>query len=254
MNQMHKDEHEIKFVIDSVLKIVSEKKAKLFVGTLVTIIISLCFSFLLKPRYESNALLWLESSSVNANQGIFNNVLIRGSATTPEQEKFIVISKSNLLFSEFKNDSRVKKILGKNKFEDSVEISIQSSGHQFNLTLEFLDPEGASDLLAIFIDTIDDFYKTRQISILNANIKFLGDQIAIEKNLNIVDKLTSLLVEKKSSLMMLKNDSYYAFELINPPNKNFTKTFPNRALIIGVASIAFIAIFLAANLFLIVRK
>ncbi len=102
------------------------------------------------------------------------------------------------------------------------------------VSLEWEDPATAKRILEHFLDELALVVQEDELHKIEANRRFVEQQLGKATDPVIVAKLQALLSEQVEKAMMAQNVEHFAYEFIDPPAVPDEPVRPKRALVVGL--------------------
>jgi uncharacterized protein involved in exopolysaccharide biosynthesis len=148
-------------------------------------------------------------------------------------------------------NSKPSKLEAIELFKDNFEVQHDKMTGLMLISFEFYSPYFAKELLDNVVQQFNLYVKTKELSLINANISYLEKQAEQIKNTGMKSVFYSLLEEQQKKIMLASSSDEYVFRVIDPaviPEKKFA---PKRAIICVLGT--FLGFFLSIIIILFIR-
>jgi len=122
----------------------------------------------------------------------------------------------------------------------------------YAVSLKFKNKQQAVELLTFILNDADDIARHDQLANTSNRVVYLQNAIKKTTDVNLLESLRNLLLDQERTLMTLKTDKFYSFDLIDPPDEAPPSGLAMPIKVLLIAIVFGIALY-AAIVFLLLR-
>ncbi len=105
------------------------------------------------------------------------------------------------------------------------------------MAIEWTDPELAAQWVALLVQRLNDYMRTRALNEAQANVEYLQAELAATTVVALQQAVGRLLEREHQKLMLARGNEEFAFRVIDSAVVPETPSRPNRRLMVIVATI-----------------
>lgn len=134
--------------------------------------------------------------------------------------------------------------------EDVRSVNEDSSTGLVTLTIDWRDPEAASEWANELVYRVNERIRARDLAESQQRLEYLNEQLEGASLVELRQAISRLIENQIQNIMLAQADAEYAFQVIDPPRVPKERLWPVRSLVVALSAFAGIIVAILGALFL----